>query len=197
MAILIWLAVLLFLALLTFGVLIFPVWMIVHCANRSDRSGKYRAGWIVGMIFSFPFGAYLYGIWQTGQKKHKIFSGIFIIFWLISIIGAFSALNLAKKMMLESIPTIEATVQATTLEEAGKQNVLSAIHTLERELNSMSLLSTQARNDMELILMLRESLRDKQLDQTEAQEWLNLFNVRATLDTEVMEDRRRSKTQNV
>ena len=73
---------LLFLAAIVFYGIIFPVWMIVHCANSEALSKKGKSLWIIAMILLWPISGSLYGLFVTGQRRLQWFSGIFLFMCL-------------------------------------------------------------------------------------------------------------------
>ena len=65
--------ILLFVWIIYIG-LIFPIWMIVHCAVAKNHSDKSKTLWIIAMILLWSLGALIYGFMHLKPKFQKNFA---------------------------------------------------------------------------------------------------------------------------
>lgn len=69
-------------SLLLYLLIIFPVMMVVKCANSNLQKNR-KIFWIVGMVLLFPLMGYLYGVFLSDKLIDKITGGLCAILMVI------------------------------------------------------------------------------------------------------------------
>ncbi len=174
---------LLFLFLLIVLGFVFPIWMIVDCAKRQDKSGGFRAGWIVAMVFTYPLGGLFYGVFGAQKTKIRVISFLLLFLTVILAVGGAWSLVQAKALVVKKIPLITAGVnESEGTDSEQKQRVLQTIGEIEKELSDKTLFSQKIRNDIELLTLLANFLEDRKLEKSESDKWLELAGDREERD---------------
>ncbi len=75
------LILMLFVGLIFYG-LVFPIWMLIHCANSTDLSKKAKSLWIIGIVVSWFVGASFYGFFSSKDRRLQWLSGIFFFLFI-------------------------------------------------------------------------------------------------------------------
>ena len=71
--------------LLFYGV-VFPIWMLIHCANSGDLTKKAKSLWIIGILVSWFIGASFYGFLSSKDQRLRWLSGIFLFLFICAMV---------------------------------------------------------------------------------------------------------------
>ncbi|MDD5218616.1 MAG: hypothetical protein PHN49_00855 [Candidatus Omnitrophica bacterium] len=87
--------------LILYPTVIFPFWMFINCARRDDRSGNFRAVWIVIMLATYPLGTYAYGLFGSNRGKIKLIALSILVGCAILVIVLLSSMAFLVQGLLQ------------------------------------------------------------------------------------------------
>lgn len=186
MAVTIFIAII-FLAVVLFIFLGFPMWMIVDCAIASSRKNLSKALWIVSMLLTWTLGAIIYGLFASRKKAAQWTAGVVLVVGVLGIVlfvrSLFYVADLASREALKRVETIQ--VGVLTQEDLDQLKTRLTILARENQ-DGQGLGRIRAFKDTlknititQIFLKMQE---DGTLTPTEYQIWIEKFDTRKTQD---------------
>lgn len=181
-----------------FGGLIYPIWMIVHCAN-SERSGGKKATWIIFMILVWPIVSIFYGLLASGRTLFKWIS----VFYLMGVIALIALMMVgvpwSSKIIVQQMRGSVDQIDQMKTEDLSPDNIIELKHDMNILLNEVqadsSLNVFQFKNKritISLLELFEIYTRDKRITPTEYADLINKFKSRDMLDYNSLRERIRS-----
>jgi hypothetical protein len=165
----------LMMVLVVFGMIVFPIWMIVHCAT-SALDGKAKTIWIIVLLLTWSLGAMIYGLFACPKKSAPWMSAIGIIcLFLLNIPPMISLANLSKQMFISQAAKID---QFDTQELSPSQSALmkDKLGTIGEEMSFGNFQRMQKATGLAQLFYIYSL--DKKITLDEYQTWTKYFDSR-------------------
>lgn len=185
----------LFFAGFIFCILIYPIWLLVHCAISPDRSKKSKAIWIVFMILVWPIAGLLYGLFGSKRKAFQWFSGIIFALAIATLGVIYSFTDTMGKMPIMAKQW--ATQIITKMDQMDTSGLSSSDLTqLKADLSVLSDEITisfskakmvKVSNALRLIQLFDIFTKDNKITMDEYSDWLAKFKSREMIDMKAFE----------
>lgn len=166
--------------LISFGLVIYPLWMIIHCVTSSLLDGKTKTIWIVSMVFTWSLGAIFYGLFCCEKKSIAWTSTIILICLGLLSIPVFVVVY--KSVGQTAVGDFAKVDQLDENELSYEESTIfnTSVETLQIEVKSSDLDKVhKALNFSELFDIYT---KDNKITQLEYQNWISKFNNRSMLD---------------
>ena len=173
-----------------FGVLVYPIWMLVHCATAEGRSSKSKTVWLIFMILGWPVVGYLYGLFGSKRRFFKQISSVLIVL-LISLIIIFVAATAYlnqhwRSQIAKDIARIDA-VRILILNDTQREALKRGLLILDRELKPGMTRLERKFVIYNLVEMFGVIAEDDEITPSEYRDWVDKFKSRKTIDRNVLE----------
>jgi len=175
-----------------FSILVYPIWLLVHCAIAENRSTKSKVVWIVLMLLSWPFTSLIYGLFGSKRKLFQWLSGILIAAALVASIVIFSFMNkisgIAQQEMAMTIAKLDQ-MDTTGLSEAELKELKLSLLVLRDEMK-MRLSKTameKLAKDISLYKLFYIYIKDHKISGDEYSDWVDKFKSRDMIDRKALE----------
>lgn len=166
----------LFLFFLLFGFLIYPIWVLVHCAN-SGHSTRAKTIWIIVMILCWPLGAFIYGFFASRKKVFQVFV---IVYFALTAALVGTLVWLLSWLVTESQQTFKGALSTLNhmnvaqLTDAQKSKLNRDLEILLSEFNNERISYKQLKS-FRLIEAWEEISNDHLIDANEYRRWTIFF----------------------
>ena len=184
---------LLFIGVILFICVVFPIWMIVDCATSASRKSLSKALWIVFMLLTWVLGGIAYGLLASRKKALQWTSGaLFMVGALMIFYFLRSLFYVADLASTEALKKVEA-IQAGVLTQQDLARIKDGLSALQRE--------EQSDKGIARMFALRKSLKNITLTQiflkmqddgaltpSEYKIWIEKFDTRATQDPDDLKE---------
>lgn len=182
----------LFIGGIFFTILIYPIWLLIHCALSENRSTKFKVIWIISMLIAWPLAAIVYGLFGSKRKLFQWISGIIIVFCFLALGGIFyftgRLADISRQEISRTIAKIDQFDTTAITESELKELKLSML--VLRDEMSMSLSRAAMENlakDISLMQLFYIYIKDHKISQDEYGDWIEKFKARAMMDRKALE----------
>ncbi len=183
--------IVLFILGMLFVLLVFPLWMIIHCVMAEDRKLVFKVLWIIFIFFSWVLGSLIYGLFASRKALIQWIAGSILVVGFLSIFFIVNTLyQVARSVSLESVQKVSTLVsQDLSLEHVKK--LKGCLMTLRQELNDAKGLKSvyliqETYKDMMLNQVFVVMMDDGQMSISEYNAWIEKFDNRRRLDARVL-----------
>ena len=182
-----------------FGLLVYPIWAMIHCVTSETRSKKSKIIWLIVMIATWLTGAILYGLCASKRKLFQWISAILLV-GTLSFITLFGAgMNYSTRLMNTELTDMLSKIDTLDTNELTPEEILKVKNSLlvvKQELNAGLLELEKKRKAISLIELARLIEKDSLISAKEYKDWMDKYLSRALLDTDALDRYIRSlKTQ--
>ena len=206
--------------LMGFAGIAFPIWMIVDCLKRKNKSPWFGFCWLLfigatvflgflGKIITFclaGLGATAYGFLASDKKIIRVVS-ILNIAVVITFVFSTNLLEFfnVEKVTNATIPSVQSEIRnmSGTLPQSTQGELIKALDHLKDEIKEDKIFifplirknepsKNRKLNDVALVVLANMELERKIFTASEASEWLEYFKKRQTLDLKVLKQKMNS-----
>lgn len=177
-----------FLGGLLFSVLIYPIWMMVHCAN-STRSTKFKAIWIILMVLIMPLVSYIYGLFASKRKLFQWISSILILLFILllaTFIFSTKMINKELSFTIEKEISRIDKMQIMGLGQEEQSELKYSLRALQKDLQVGISKMDKASKAYSLVEMFGIITEDGEITPWEYDDWMDKFNSRDILDKDAL-----------
>lgn len=175
-----------------FSILVYPIWLLVHCAISENRSTKSKVVWIVLMLLAWPFTGLVYGLFGSKRKLFQWISGIIIVVAMFVLIGIFSFMSrlssISKQEIARTIVSLDQ-MDTTGISESQLKELKLSLLVLSDEMK-MTLSRTameKLTKDISLMQLFYIYIKDHKISGTEYSDWIDKFKSREMIDRKALE----------
>ncbi len=187
-----WIALIVAVALaILFGLIVLPVWVIVHCAISPRLSVKVKAIWIVVMVLCWPFGALAYGAFIADARILRWSSRITLALGIVGIVAMVAVMPWFLHRASDAIAQTVARLDRLELQEltaAERQRLREALGGLTDETRLRWSRLNQAIMATDLHELFDVMTIDRRLTHEEYDEWMTRYRLRGDLNRDALED---------
>jgi hypothetical protein len=183
-------SLLLFLGMFFFF-LVFPIWMIIHCAMAQDRKTISKILWIILILTSWLLGSLVYGLFGSHKPLIKRISASIFILGFLSFFLFVSFLYQTSRIVASDSMERVAMLKAGELTQEHIDQMKGNLNTLAQDLNSAKglraiYLIKNTYKDLMLNQLFIVMMKDGQMMVSEYSEWMDRFNHRSQMDPKAL-----------
>lgn len=180
------------LAVMIYGMFVFPVWMIVNCAN-SSRPSNIKRNWIIFLVLVWPIASFIYALVSFKKRSFQWISSLtMMVIAICVIVFAFFAFNIIKKEEIGSIDKAAAKIDSLDIAELSLDEITlirDDFSVLSKEAKNAGILTNEKIGKAALLARLFDIItEDNKLSRAEYGDWINKFESRNMIDDEKLED---------
>jgi len=175
-----------------FTILIYPIWLLIHCALSENRSTKSKVIWIILMLLAWPFTAIVYGLFGSKRRLFQWLSGI-IIGVAIAVFIGFSIFmakipQIARQEISNTIAAIDR-LDTTGISESELKELKLNMMVLGDEMRMMYSRSSveKVAKDINLMKLFYIYIKDNRISMDEYSDWVAKYKSREMLDRKALE----------
>ena len=170
---------------IVFCAVIYPLWVLIHCAISKVMGTTAKVIWIIIMVLFWPLGGYVYGLFGSQKKNFQWISGSIFAFGLIFIIMTSYAMSWLVDSTSQTISTGISTIKQLDNNSITQEQLIrlnNSLLILDEEIHGDWLSFDKKLKAISLMDYFDLITEDKKITVSEYIDWMGKFESRQMLN---------------
>ncbi|MBM3248910.1 MAG: hypothetical protein FJZ10_05795 [Candidatus Omnitrophica bacterium] len=175
-----------------FSILVYPIWLLVHCAIAENRSTKSKVIWIVLMLLAWPLTGLIYGLFGSKRRLFQWISGIIITIAILALIGIFTFMGRLSSISRQEITRTVAKIDqmdtsGLSVSELKELKLSMLVLGDEMKMTFSRTAMEKLSKDISLMQLFYIYAKDDKISSYEYGDWVEKFKSRDMIDRKALE----------